>query len=167
MEELKVTRFLQEPKTAKDGREYAVIGVKEPITGGLINTTKPRAKVIWSHEPMAGPDHEGPEKPNDYYEPIVKALEAGKHPNITGSIKTVDTEPYFIPSKNGEYSHPDTGVPANRATQKTYVVFPDENVDTLLRNDDLLRKGQEQGQALKEPSEELVEEDLGAEAPVA
>ena len=153
--------------TATDGREYATISVQEPSQPGLIITTRPHKKNIWSHQPNSGPNAENPVKV-PYFEQIVDAMEKNGEATITGRVVTVETEPYFIENlESGKYRDPDTGVPSNRATQKTYVLFPDESVERELNNDGLIRKGSERGPALKHPDEDLVSEDLGAEVDAA
>lgn len=154
---LKVTD-VSEAQDAKDDRQYKVITVKKPNTGGVIGTSRGHKRVIWSHAPMSGPTTDNPQ-PNDYFDMIEEGSK------IAAEIVTVETEPYFIESENGQYSHPETGKPANRVTQKTYVVFEDETVDSLLRGDDLRRKGAEEEQeGFETANEELVADDLGEEA---
>lgn len=152
---------ISEVMTAKDNRSYAVIGVQEPSSPGLISTTRPHKKVIWSHQPNQGPDSENPNE-NRHFDQIVKAMEKNGTCKITGSVQTVETEPYFIENESGKDVHPETNAPANKVTQKTYVVFPDESVDRLLANDELKRKGASEEEAMR-ANEELVAEDLGEE----
>ena len=139
------------------------IRVQKPSNGDVIVTTRPHGKNIWSHQPNSGPDSDNPQE-IPYFQPIVDAMDQKGYCHIEGRVVTVETEPYYIENlQNGQFKHPETGNPANKVTQKTYVLFPDENVDTLLRQDGLVRKGEKPGQtdALRHPDEDLVSQDLG------
>lgn len=149
---LRVTNVSEE-KTAKDDRHYKVITVvPEGQNDGVISTMSGHKRVIWDQQPMDGDK-------NHYYN---KIQEGSK---IKGRIETVATEPYYIESENGRFTHPETGNPANKVNQKTYVLFEDETVDRFLQNDELSRRGEESQE--EEQTQEAIETepaDLSEEA---
>ena len=59
---------------------------------------------------------------------------------VHASIGTVETQPYYIESPNGKFTHPESGMPANKAESYSFVRFPYETVDGILRRNGLTRK---------------------------
>lgn len=125
---------MSEEKTSSDGRQYRTVRfAPHNVEGGILSTRRPSGKNVWKQGPPNGMDDDG----NPVFSagnPIYDVMQVGSL--VTGSIETVKTKPYYIESENGEYQHPETGHPANKAETWTSVVFEGENIKTLARNND-------------------------------
>ena len=160
---LKVVEMSEEQLSTSefmDDRHYRTIYVVpvDEDDGGAISTAKPHGRNIWNRQPMNG-------RPNPFYDAIVAAMEKNGQAIIKGRIETVQTNPYYIESEQGKFEHPKTGKPANKATEKTYVLFEDETADRFLRNDNLTRKDEKTEQeAPFQANQTLVAENFGEEA---
>lgn len=111
--------------TAKDGRNYKIVRVcQEPeYRNGrkVIPTSGVRTKVIFDSDPQGRTN------------PLFDMIESGAL--MEGSIQSVYTEPYFIPSPNGNDEH--EGEIGNWVSQYTAVVLEGENIYQLASSNGL------------------------------
>jgi len=115
-----------EQLTAKDGRQYKIIRVtQEPeYRNGrkVIPTSRIGTKVTFDRDP------------NGRINPLYNMVEEGAL--MEGSIETVLTEPYFIPSQYGN-DEDSEGRIGNWVNQYTAVVLEGENIYRLAANNGL------------------------------
>lgn len=139
-------------KTSSDDRRYITAYFKPKPEGGVLSNAKERGRNIWEEGPMGSA--------GDSIFPVV--ANANVQPNgvltrpltVLGSVQSIETDPFFIPSEYGKHIDPATNEPANKATSYTSVVFEDETIAQLARSQEgITLAGEEEAQQLEEEQE--------------
>lgn len=144
-------------KESKDGRRYMTVYFRPVPPPGLLSNAKPRGKNIWEEGPLGS---RGDALFDQLLREDEKSIKTGA--KVIGSVETIETEPYFIPNENGKHEHPETGEPCNVANTYTSVVFEDENIERLAKNQGYTPKGDEEVTEVEQ--QQSIEEEVGAES---
>lgn len=124
---------IREVKESKDGRNYRTVGFGKITPKGVYTNAKPRFRNLWEEGPYGSRG-----------DTLYKAIEEGKAKvgsKVFGSIESVEVEPFYIPNENGKYADPETGEASNKVDRFTSVVFEDESIEQLARNQELIIPG--------------------------
>lgn len=151
---LKVTQIVpnsegNKVRTSSDNRNYKVVRFQKETPGGLLTNAKERTRLLWEEGPMGSPG-----------DAIYDSVQPGAR--VLGTIESVPVEEYFIDNPNGKYTNPETNMPANKSDRYTAVVFEDESIEQLARQNGRKIPGDTDPTQAR-PQEEAIDEELAEE----
>lgn len=134
-------------------RNYRTVRFMEHLEDGILSNAKQRTRNIWEE----GPNGSAGDTLYPHLAQQAQNISNGKLGALVfGSIETVHTDKFYIPSEYGKHVDPATNQPANIANSYTSVVFTDETIENIARGQGLTLKSENSTQVEKSP--ELVEE---------
>lgn len=130
---------LSNVKVSSDNRKYMTVGFQVYNDEDILSNAKERRRNIW----QTGPNNSAGDAifnhlvmENDEGTLVPKRSMIGKR--VYGTIETIPTKPYYIPSPYGKFEDPETGEKANKVEQFTAVLFEGENIKSAARSQDVI-----------------------------